>query len=39
MCKSAGVKFALASWGSNTKDAFKDADYILDEPKDIIRLI
>ncbi len=30
-----GVKFALASWGSKTKDA----DYILEEPKDILRLI
>lgn len=29
--KSAGVKFALASCGSRTKDAFKDADYILEE--------
>ncbi|MED2693760.1 HAD family hydrolase [Bacillus toyonensis] len=37
--KSAGVKFALASWRSKTKDAFKDADYILEEPKDILRLI
>jgi HAD superfamily hydrolase (TIGR01549 family) len=37
--KSAGVKFALASWGSKIKDAFKDADYILEEPKDILRLI
>lgn len=37
--KSAGVKFALASWGSKTKDAFKDADYILEEPKDILKLI
>ncbi|PGE89941.1 HAD family hydrolase, partial [Bacillus toyonensis] len=31
--------FALASWGSKTIDAFKDADYILEEPKDILKLI
>lgn len=37
--KSAGVEFALASWGSKTKDEFKDADYILEEPNDILRLI
>ncbi|EJQ94045.1 HAD family hydrolase [Bacillus cereus] len=37
--KSAGVKFALALWGAKTKDAFKDADFILEEPKDILKLI
>ncbi|PEN79366.1 HAD family hydrolase [Bacillus toyonensis] len=37
--KSAGVEFALASWGSKTKGEFKDADYILEEPNDILRLI
>jgi HAD superfamily hydrolase (TIGR01549 family) len=37
--KSAGVKFALALWGAKQKEAFKDADYILEEPKDILKLI
>jgi HAD superfamily hydrolase (TIGR01549 family) len=37
--KSAGVKFALALWRAQTKDVFKDADYILEEPKDILKLI
>lgn len=31
--------FALASWGLKTKEAFKDADYILEESKGILKLI
>ncbi|GAB6462188.1 Haloacid dehalogenase-like hydrolase [Bacillus cereus] len=37
--KSAGVEFALASWGTKTIDTFKEAEYILQEPKDILKLI
>lgn len=37
--KSAGVKFALALWGSKTKEGFEKADYILNSPKDILDLI
>ncbi|MBU0443849.1 MULTISPECIES: HAD family hydrolase [Bacillaceae] len=37
--KSAGVKFALALWGSKTTEGFESADYILKNPKDILDLI
>lgn len=37
--KSAGVKFALALWGSKTEKGFESADYILKEPKEILDLI
>ena len=37
--KSAGVKFALALWGSKTEIGFEEADYVLNEPKDILKLI
>lgn len=37
--KSAGVKFALALWGSKTKEGFEKADYVLNTPKDILDLI
>ena len=37
--KSAGVKFALALWGSKTTEGFELADFILKEPKDILDLI
>ncbi|GIN57357.1 hypothetical protein J8TS2_16760 [Lederbergia ruris] len=37
--KSAGVKFALALWGSKTVERFESADYILKEPKDILTLV
>lgn len=36
---SAGVKFALALWGSKQTDGFESADYVLKEPKDILKLI
>lgn len=35
----AGVKFALALWGSKKTEGFESADYILKEPKDILKLI
>ncbi|MBD3108054.1 HAD family hydrolase [Bacillus sp. AGMB 02131] len=37
--KSAGVKFALALWGSKKTEGFESADFILKEPKDILDLI
>ena len=37
--KSAGVKFALALWGSKQTEGFEAADYLLKEPKDILELI
>lgn len=37
--KSAGVKFALALWGSKTREGFEKADYVLNTPKDILDLI
>ena len=37
--KSAGVKFALALWGSKTTEGFESADFILKEPKKILDLI
>ncbi|WP_425456199.1 HAD family hydrolase [Bacillus yapensis] len=37
--KSAGVKFALALWGSKTTEKFESADFVLKEPKDILDLI
>lgn len=37
--KSAGVKFALALWGSKTTKGYEEADFILTEPKDILDLI
>lgn len=37
--QSAGVKFALALWGSKTIEGFKTADFVLTEPKDILDLI
>ncbi|PFD49322.1 HAD family hydrolase [Bacillus cereus] len=37
--KSAGVKFALALWGSKTREGFEKADYVLNTPKDILNLI
>ena len=37
--KSAGVKFALALWGSKSTEGFETADYVLKEPKDILELI
>lgn len=36
---SAGVKFALALWGSKQTVGFESADYILKEPIDILELI
>jgi phosphoglycolate phosphatase-like HAD superfamily hydrolase len=35
----AGVKFALALWGSKTTEQFETADYVLKEPKDILDLV
>ena len=37
--KSAGVKFALALWGSKTKEGYEEADYALTTPRDILNLI
>ncbi|HBT73832.1 MAG TPA: HAD family hydrolase [Lysinibacillus sp.] len=37
--KQAGSKFALALWGAKTTTGFKNADYVLQEPKDILTLI
>ncbi|VDG98068.1 Phosphorylated carbohydrates phosphatase TM_1254 [Lysinibacillus sphaericus] len=37
--KSAGVKFALALWGSKTIEGFESADYILKDPKDVLDVI
>lgn len=37
--KGAGAKFALALWGAKTTKAFEDADYILQNPKDILNLV
>ena len=37
--KSAGVKFALALWGSKSIEGFESADFILKEPTDILDLI
>ncbi|EEK48424.1 HAD family hydrolase [Bacillus cereus ATCC 10876] len=37
--KSAGVKFALALWGSKTSKGFEEADYVLKRPSDILDLI
>lgn len=34
--KSAGVKFALALWGSKTTEGFESADFVLKDPKDIL---
>jgi len=36
--KSAGIKFALALWGSKTIKGFETADYILNKPRDILTL-
>lgn len=36
---SAGVKFALALWGSKTTIGFESADYVLNAPKDILNII
>ncbi|SIT91087.1 HAD family hydrolase [Edaphobacillus lindanitolerans] len=35
----AGVKFALALWGAKTTDGFEAADYVLNEPEDILKLL
>jgi len=37
--KSAGVKFALALWGSKTTVGFEKADYVLNKPMDILNLV
>ncbi len=37
--QSAGVKFALALWGSKTREGFQKADYIVNKPKDILDLL
>ncbi|WP_449536344.1 HAD family hydrolase [Ferdinandcohnia sp. Marseille-Q9671] len=37
--KSAGVKFALALWGSKTREGFEKADYVLNKPMDVLNLI
>lgn len=35
----ANVKFGLAQWGANEQDDFSDADYIFEQPQDILKLI
>ena len=37
--QKAGIKFGLALWGSKTSDKFEEADYIFEEPKDILKLL
>ncbi|MET3194699.1 HAD family hydrolase [Bacillus sp. OAE603] len=37
--KSAGVKFALALWGSKTSEGFEKADFVLSKPMDILNLV
>lgn len=37
--KSAGVKFALALWGSKTTEGFESVEFVLKEPKAILDLI
>ncbi len=37
--KSAGISFALAKWGAPTLEGFDNVDYILEKPKDILKLI
>lgn len=37
--KSAGVRFALALWGAKSKNGFELADFIINEPKDILTLL
>ena len=36
---SAGVKFALALWGSKKTEGFESADFVLTEPRDILDLV
>ncbi|WP_152658005.1 HAD family hydrolase [Oceanobacillus sp. CFH 90083] len=36
--KSAGVKFALALWGSKTQEGYEEADYVLNQPADCLKL-
>ncbi|ACA40080.1 HAD family hydrolase [Lysinibacillus sphaericus CBAM5] len=37
--KDAGAKFALALWGAKTTEGYEEADYVLQEPSDILTLI
>ena len=37
--KSAGVKFALALWGSKTTEGFESAEFVLKEPNAMLNLI
>jgi len=37
--KEAGAKFALALWGAKTTEGYEEADYVLQEPSDILTLI
>lgn len=37
--KQAGVKFALALWGTKQRKGFESADYVLEEPKDVLQLL
>lgn len=37
--KSAGISFALAKWGAPTLEGFNDVDYLLENPKDILKLV
>lgn len=34
-----GVKFALALWGAKQLKGFESADYVLEEPKDVLQLL
>jgi len=37
--KQAGAKFALALWGAKTTKGYEEADYVLQEPTDILTII
>ena len=37
--KQAGAKFALAHWGAKSTIGFEEADYVLNEPQDILTIV
>ena len=38
-CKKAGVPIIAVSWGFNDKKLLKDADYVVDTPKEFLNLV
>ena len=38
-CKKAGVPIIAVSWGFNDKKILKDADYVVDSPKEFLKLV